>query len=241
MSYRNRPDLHTSTKGPLDIVTAADRASEELLVSELEMVCPMDGMVGEEGARRHQNRSRIWFIDPLDGTFNYSRGIPFWCVSLGLVVDGEMKVGVVFEPIRDELFAAERGRGATLNGSPIRAGSPRTLLESTVQINVAFDRATIGRSLGDIDVVGREVMRLRNMGALALELSYLAAGRLDAVIQRGSHPWDYAAGILICQEAGATVTNRDGSPFDLHGDDALVAATPELHAALQALFADAAP
>ncbi len=229
VEYATSGDLGTSEKGPKDVVTFADKASEEMLVSELKAAFPNDGVVGEEGARSEGAHGRVWYIDPLDGTFNFSREIPFWCVSIGLAVDGNPEVGAVYDPSRDELFSGGRGLGTTLNGRVVSARGPEGVAEATVQINVDFDREGAERSLADTTRVGMEAMRLRNMGSLALELAYVACGRLDALIQRGSHPWDYAAGIILCLESGATVTSRDGSPFDLARPDALVAATLPLH------------
>ena len=142
----------------------------------------------------------------------------------------------MLDPTRRELFSAAAGNGARLNGEPIHASDARELLTATLQLTLNYDRNVIDRSIGDFNAVAHDVMRLRNLGALALEMAYLACGRLDAVCQRGSHPWDYAAGVVLCQEAGSVVTDIDGSPFDLDTDDALVAATPELHTALLRLI-----
>jgi len=235
-SYFQSSSLRTAAKGFLDVVTQADTESEALVVSRLRELFPDDAIVGEEGTNAKGGNGRVWYVDPLDGTFNFSRGIPFWCVSIGLVMDGEPSLAVLFDPVRDEMFTAKRGQGAWLDGHPIAASSVSDPMEATVQLTLNYDRERIEVSISDFNAVARGVMRLRNMGALALELAFVACGRLDAVCQRGSHPWDYAAGVLVCTEAGAVVTNTDGSAFDLATDDALAGSTPELHRALRALL-----
>lgn len=232
LSYFGSSTLRTSEKAYLDVVTQADTECEQLVVGELKKSFPEDAIVGEEGARTESGSGRVWFVDPLDGTFNFSRTLPFWCISIGMAVEGQPQVGVVFDPLHDELFAAVRGTGGWLNGNRIGASSVENQIDATLQLTVNYDREVIERSIADINAVARNVMRIRNMGALALELCYVGAGRLDAVAQRGSHPWDYAAGILVAEEGGATVSNLDGTGFDLFTDDALVAATSQLHASL---------
>ena len=236
-SYFQSTSLKTEAKGYLDVVTQADKECEELVVGRLKTAFPGDAIVGEEGTKTESQSGRCWYIDPLDGTFNFSRGIPFWCVSIGLVDEQGFLEGVVFDPLRDEMFSAVRGKGAWLNGAPIKASTATDPMSATLQLTVNFDREVIETSIRDFNAVARSVMRMRNIGALALELAYVACGRLDAVSQRGSHPWDYAAGILLCTEAGATVTDMDGTEFDLARDDALVASTGELHQALVEMFA----
>jgi len=229
-SHFRNPRSHE--KAHLDVVTIADTASEKLIADELRMAFPYDGILGEEGSCTESRSGHQWYIDPLDGTFNFSRGLPFWCVSMGLVSHGKRVSGVVFEPLRDEMFSALNGAGAWLNGQPVTASGIADPMAAAVQLSINFHRDVIDHSVADFNAVARNVMRVRNLGALALELAYLAAGRLDAVAQRGSHPWDYAAGALIAEEAGAVVSNLDGSDFDLFTNDALAAATPALHTAL---------
>lgn len=241
LSYFESGDLNTTPKGFLDVVTEADTESERLIVRLLGDSFPDDAVVGEEGTSAEPGRDRVWYVDPLDGTFNFSRHLPFWCVSLGLVDARGPLLGIVFDPLRDEMFTAMRGEQARLNGGLIRPDETEDTMAATIQLTLNYDREIIERSLADLNAVARHVMRLRNMGALALELAYVACGRLDAVMQRGSHPWDYAAGVLIGTEAGAVVTDIDGGPFDLMTDDALVACTAQLHASLLAMVNPEAP
>jgi myo-inositol-1(or 4)-monophosphatase len=228
----------TRAKAYLDVVTAADTEAERLIASRLRASFPQDAIVGEEGTaynpitEAHPTK-RVWYVDPLDGTFNFSRGIPFWCTSIGLVEAGRAVLGVVFDPIRNELFTAVGDAGCHLNGRPIRARRTEDPMEATVQLSINFHRDVIERSIADFNSIARGVMRTRNLGALALELAYVGAGRLDAVAQRGSHAWDYAAGVLIAREAAATISDLSGAEFDLHADNALVACSPQLHAALR--------
>jgi myo-inositol-1(or 4)-monophosphatase len=234
LSYFRSPDLETRAKRYLDIVTTADTESERLIADRLDTAFPDDAVVGEEGTEGSGRRT--WFVDPLDGTFNFARGLPFWCVSIGLVQGGEPVVGVVFDALHDELFSARAGAGAFLNGSSIHSSNVSDPMDATLQLATNFDRDVIGRSIADFNAVARDVMRVRNMGALALEIAYVGAGRLDVVAQRGSHPWDYAAAVVIAQAAGATVTELNGDPFDLRTDTTLVAATPTLHGRILSLL-----
>ncbi len=231
LKHFRRRDLDTRPKLYLDVVTEADLEAERHLVGAIRNRFPQEGVVGEEGTDIDGD-GRVWYVDPLDGTYNYSRGLPYWCVSLGLVDAGVPVLGAIYDPLLNELFTAVRGDGARLNGQTIRPQPVEQAIEATVQVTVNVDRARIDRSIADVNVLAREVMRLRNLGALALELCYLACGRLDVVVQRGSHPWDYAAAALIAQEAGAVTSTPDGRPFVLSSPDMVAAATPSLHDAI---------
>jgi myo-inositol-1(or 4)-monophosphatase len=249
LHYFKSAELTSREKAALDVVTVADIESQEAIVSVLRTACPHDAVVAEESSSsvatipcshqkvpyRHQP-GRVWYIDPLDGTFNFTRGLPYWCISIGLVRDGVAEAGVVFDPLRDEMFTGWRGGGAWVNGKAIQASKIIDPRHAAVQITIDYAPDTRARSLHDTSAIAPHVMRVRNLGALALSLAYVAAGRLDAVVQRVAHAWDYAAGILLVQESGAVASNLDGSPFDLFGEDALVAATPELHTRLKNLL-----
>lgn len=241
LSFFRGSHLETKEKQYLDVVTRADIESERLIAGLLRDAFPRDGIVGEEGGETAIQGTRVWYVDPLDGTFNFAHGLPFWCVSIGFVQDGEPVVGVVLDPLHDELFSARADAGAFLNGSAIHSSNISDPMEATLQLAINFDRDVIGRSIADFNAVARDVMRVRNMGALALEIAYVGAGRLDVVAQRGSHPWDYAAAVLIAREAGATVTELNGDPFNLLTDTALVASTPTLHGRIIDSLAAGAP
>lgn len=232
----NAGDASAREKGYLDVVTVADTEAEQLIARALREKFPDDGIIGEEGTDSNPGSGRQWYVDPLDGTFNFARGIPFWCTSIGLVEEAEQVLGVVYDPLRDELFTVVKGAGSFLNGARIHVRATTEPMEATVQLSINFDRELIDFCIADFNATAKKVMRTRNLGALALELCYVACGRLDAVVQRGSHPWDYAAGSLIAQEAGAVLSKLKGADFHLGSDNALVAATQPLHAALCAML-----
>src|SRR5579872_5054472 len=148
-------ELQTKAKGELDVVTQADTEAERLIATRLGELFPDDAVVGEEGTATDSANGRQWFIDPLDGTYNFSRGLPFWCVSIGLVEHGESEYGIVFDPLHQELFSAERGLGARLNGAPIAASAVRDPMEATVQLTLNYDRSVIEMSIQDFNVVAR--------------------------------------------------------------------------------------
>jgi myo-inositol-1(or 4)-monophosphatase len=238
--------VRTEHKGDVDLVTEADRSSEELIVSRLGEAFPTHGIYGEEGTRSGLDAEFRWYVDPLDGTTNFAHGFPAFCVVLGCErrqaglkagEDGEMVAGVIYDPLRDEMFAAGRGAGATRNGEPIHVSKARLLQESLVATgfpshkrhrspNVHFYHEFTLRSHG-----------VRRAGSAALDLAYVACGRLDAFWEFQLNPWDTSAGYLLVEEAGGTVTHFDGSRFTL--DSREVLATNGLIALeMQQLFAD---
>jgi myo-inositol-1(or 4)-monophosphatase len=208
---------------PTDVVTAADQAVERLLVAGISAARPDDGLLGEEGAGRAGTSGLRWVIDPIDGTVNYLYGIPQWAVSIG-VEDGEgTAVGVVFDPAKDELWLAVRGGGSTLNGTPLRCSTVDTLAQALVGTGFGYDerrRAAQARLLPTLLPAVRDIRRL---GAGALDLCAVAAGRLDAYFEQGLSPWDLSAGRLIAAEAGARVEGLRGRAA---GYDLVLAAGP---------------
>ena len=218
-----------------DLVSAADRDAEALIRSGLETDRPEDGLVGEEGSRSDSASGRRWIVDPLDGTTNFLFGIPQWAVSIAL----EGHLGVVFDPVRDELFSAARGSGAWLNGSPLRV-RPRADL-STALIATGFGYAAERRSRQG-QVIARVLPRVRDIrraGAAALDLCWLASGRVDGYFERGLHAWDWAAARIIVEEAGGAVSDlAAGEDAELvpHG---LAAAHPDLIGDLLGLLREA--
>jgi fructose-1,6-bisphosphatase/inositol monophosphatase family enzyme len=207
-------------KSARDIVTEVDHASEKLIIDAIRGRFPGDAILAEEsgehptgtGDAPTSGRGRVWIIDPIDGTINYANGIPFFCVSLGLAVDGRPAVGVVLDPTRSELFAATADGPATLNDRVIAASEKDKLTDFVIQMALS-GRAAATRARA----VRKEIRISRSMGSSALALSYVANGRFDAFIQQGGMSnWDVAAAGLIAQRAGATVTDIDGGPwFDL--------------------------
>ena len=233
---------HDTKSSPTDVVTAADRASEQLLVEGIRSARPGDGILGEEGASDDGTTGVRWVVDPVDGTVNYLYGIPQWAVSVGIEVGGETVAGVVHDPAKDETWQAVRGRGATLNGRPLRCSSATELGQALVATGFGYDarrRAAQAALLPDLLPAVRDV---RRMGAGALDLCGVAAGRVDAYYEQGLSPWDLSAGGLIAQEAGARVEGLRGRP---PGSAMVVAAAPgvfdALHDLLAARDADADP
>jgi myo-inositol-1(or 4)-monophosphatase len=230
-------------KSARDIVTEVDHLSEELIIGAIRKRFPGDGVLAEESGSHETGAGhaptagvgRVWIIDPVDGTINYANGIPFFCVSIALAVDGAPSVGVVFDPTRNELFAASDDSRATLNGEPTVPSDKDKLSDFVVQM------ALSGRSVASrVRAIRKQIRISRSMGSSSLALAYVANGRFDAFIQQGGMSnWDVAAAGLIAARAGATVTDIDGGPwFDIGrkpGSVGSVAAPAAHHAALFAL------
>ena len=230
-------------KSKRDVVTNADYASERLVIDAIRGRFPGDAILAEEsgahaGVLRDDgsHNGRSWVIDPLDGTVNYANGIPYYCISIGLVVDDRPSVGVIFDPARDDLYTATADGPATLDGSPVRASTKETLSDYVVSL------AVIGRGglLRERRIA--PLIRIhRRMGSAALALAYVGNGRFDAFVQNGGlSPWDVAAAGLIAERAGAVVTNLEGGPWwrsTLRGSRiSVVAAPPAQHGALLELL-----
>ncbi len=233
-------------KGDVDLVTEADRASEALIKQRLAERFPEHGVYGEEGTRERLTGEYRWYVDPLDGTTNFAHGFPVFCVVLGLErrvaglaedADGEMVAGVIYDPLRDECFMAERGRGAWLNGRRLAVSATKNLQEALTATgfpshkrhrspNVHFYQEFTLRSHG-----------VRRAGSAALDLAYVACGRLDGYWEFKLNPWDTSAGYLLVEEAGGTVTHFDGGKFTLDSREVL-ATNGKIQAEMMALFAD---
>jgi myo-inositol-1(or 4)-monophosphatase len=238
--------VETEYKGGVDLVTVADRTSEKLIRERLAAAFPEHGIYGEEGTRDRLGGEFRWYVDPLDGTTNFAHGFPQFCVSLGLEQrdaalrpeeDGRLVAAVIYDPIRDELFAAERGRGARLNGRPMRVSRTPELAEALIatgfpsrkrhqDTNIHFYHEFTLRSHG-----------VRRAGSAALDLAYVAAGRLEAFWEFNLNPWDTAAGILLVEEAGGRVTDFSGYAFRLDSRE-ILASNGLIHAELLGLFED---
>ena len=235
LALRMRADVAVvdAKSSPTDVVTAADRAVEELLVRGIRAARPDDGLLGEEGGAAEGTTGTRWVVDPIDGTVNYLYGIPHWAVSIGVEdADGPV-VGVVFDPAKDELWQAVRGHGATLDGRPLRCSSATDLAQSLVGTGFGYDaRRRAAQSTALPDLLPR-VRDIRRMGAGSLDLCAVAAGRLDAYYEQGLSPWDLSAGSLVATEAGALVTGLDGRPA---GYDLVLAAAPGVHQAVHDLL-----
>jgi myo-inositol-1(or 4)-monophosphatase len=229
-------EVRTKT-GIVDIVTDVDLQSEQQVYSILSAAFPSHRILGEEGGARGGSDPRYrWIVDPLDGTTNYAHGFPFFCVSIGFEVDGSLALGVVYAPSLDELFVAEAGGGATLNGRPIRVSAIAALPQSLLATGFPYDRREFPRALHSFEVMSQRCQAVRRAGSAALDLCYVACGRLDGYWEHRVMPWDMAAGALLVQEAGGQVTACDGSPFSVDGGQVL-SSNALIHAELTATLA----
>lgn len=206
-------------KGDIDLVTEADLASEAYIIERIRSHFPKHSILAEESGASADpggDPGLKWIIDPLDGTTNFAHGYPCFCVTLALEHNGEIVLGVTFDPTRDELFAAERGRGATLNGKPIRVSGTDDLGNALIVTGFPYDikqRDDFARHLTNMLLGARGV---RRDGSAALDLAYVACGRFDGFWEEGLNPWDVAAGYLLIEEAGGHVSYYDGSRFSVY-------------------------
>jgi myo-inositol-1(or 4)-monophosphatase len=196
--------------------------SEQQVCATIAAAFPSHTILGEEGGARGGSDPRYrWIVDPLDGTTNYAHGFPFFCVSIGFEVDQHLALGIVYAPSLDELFVAEAGQGATLNGRPIRVSAIDELGRSLLATGFPYDRRDFPRALHSFEVLSLHCQAVRRAGSAALDLCYVACGRLDGYWEHHVKPWDMAAGALLVQEAGGQVTATDGSPFSVDGGQVL--------------------
>ncbi len=228
-------------KGEVDLVTEADRASEKLIVERLHARWPQHGIVAEEGTRSETGAEYRWYVDPLDGTTNFAHGYPVFCVSIALArSDGELQVGVLYDPTRDEMFAAERGRGAKLNGHPIHVSKTQTLAESVLGTGFPSHKRHKNPNIFFYHQLTLRSHGVRRAGSAALDLANVACGRYDGFWEFNLNPWDTAAGVLLVLEAGGQVTRFDGSPFRLDSREVLASnglIHQELISEFEAIFA----
>ncbi len=217
-----REEIHVEYKGEINIVTEADRLSEEMLLSKIRSHYPDHDILTEESAGIQRGSSCRWIIDPLDGTTNYSHGYPVFCVSVGFEQEGETILGVVYNPMMGELFAAERGKGAFLNGRRIEVSNTRELTRSLLATGFPYDiRENPDNNINYFNVLALRAQAIRRAGAAALDLAYVAAGRFDGFWELKLHPWDTAAGRLLVLEAGGRVTDLFGGEFSLRSPHVL--------------------
>lgn len=201
-------------KGEADLVTDVDRASEALIVEALRVRYPDHRIIAEEGGAAEGNSGYTWLVDPLDGTTNYAHGFPFYSVSLGLLQNDDLRLGVVYDPLRNELFAAERGRGAFCNGRRLRVSATGHLRAALLTTGFPYDRSTNPENnLAEFSRMVLRIQGVRRSGSAALDLCYVAAGRTDGHWELGLHPWDVAAGALMIVEAGGQLSDWQGQPW----------------------------
>lgn len=235
LRYFRSDDLEIATKyNDFDVVTRADKESEALIISKINETFPDHDILAEESGEYSRRSSWRWVVDPLDGTTNFSQGLPLFCVSIALEHDGEPVVGVVYAPYLNEMFSAVKGAGATLNGCPIHCSKKTSLNMAVVSTGLPVDKKeNRDNNLSAISKVGVEVRGLRRLGSAAIDLCYTGAGLLDGYWELALHRWDISAGSLIASEAGATVGYfRPDRPYSI------LAATPALYPELLALISE---
>jgi myo-inositol-1(or 4)-monophosphatase len=236
----------TEYKGDVDLVTEADRASERLITQRLSAAFPDHGIYGEEGVRQRIESEYRWYVDPLDGTTNFAHGFPVFCVSLGLEhrpagrpadSDGALVAGVIYDPTRDDLFVAEKGQGAWLNGRRIQVSATKHLAEALLATGFPSRKRHASPNIHFYQEFTLRSHGVRRAGSAALDLAYTACGRLDGFWEFHLNPWDTAAGALLVLEAGGTMSRFDGEPFRLDSGEVL-ATNGLVHGELSQLFED---
>jgi myo-inositol-1(or 4)-monophosphatase len=227
-------------KGEIDPVTEMDRRSEAFLLGEIKEHFPAHQIVAEESGTLSGDDCCKWYVDPLDGTVNYAHGIPIFSVSIAFAENEDLSLGVVYDPIQDECFSAQRGSGARLNGQPLRVSTTESLDRSLLVTGFPYDIRTNPEN--NLDHYARFALRtqgVRRLGSAALDLCYVAAGRFDGFWEFRLSPWDLAAGGLIAREAGALVTDMQGGPNFLSAPYSLIAANPSIHTQILKVIRDA--
>jgi myo-inositol-1(or 4)-monophosphatase len=211
---------HVRHKGAVDLVTEADELSEHHILEKIRAAFPHHRILSEEHGRSIETREESpyhWIVDPLDGTVNYAHGYPIFAISIALEVNGIVELGVVYVPPLDELFVAERGAGATLNGEPIHVSSVDTLMQSMVVTGFPYSLEVRGRNVVHWGNFIHATQAVRRDGSAALDLCYVAAGRFDGFWEESLNAWDTAAGALMVTEAGGLMSDFQGNPFSIYG------------------------
>jgi myo-inositol-1(or 4)-monophosphatase len=224
-------------KGEYDLVTEADRASERLVVDRLQTYFPSHSIVAEEGGGHQGSSECCWYVDPLDGTTNFAHSFPVYNVTLALERAGELVAGCIYDPTREEMFAAERGVGAFLNNRRIRVSKVGKLAETLVATGFPSRRRHLNVNVHFYYQLAMFTHGVRRAGSAALDLAYVACGRLDAFWEFGLNPWDVAAGVLLVREAGGQVTDMRGQPVSLRGPH-ILADNGLVHEGMLGLFGE---
>lgn len=213
-------------KGEVDLVTAFDRKSQDIIHRILETRFPDHSILAEEELNVARDKELLWVIDPIDGTTNFAHSLPLYCISIALMKEGKTEVSVIYIPVLDEMFTAVRGQGAFLNDSPIRVSTEKNLGHSLLATGFPYDRKErldfFIKPFKNFIMASRGV---RRMGSAAIDMAYTACGRFDGFWEYNLHPWDTAAGVLLVEEAGGVVTDFSGNPFDPWKKEVLAANT----------------
>ena len=229
-------------KGVIDLVTEMDHRSESYILGAIQKQYPTHRIISEEVGLVEGDARHVWYVDPLDGTVNYAHGIPFYTVSIAYAEEGQVRLGIVYDPSRDELYTGEKGSGAWLNGQPIRVSAAQVLDQSLLVTGFPYDiRTHPQKNLDHFTLFSLRSQGVRRLGSAALDLCYVAAGRLDGFWEIRIKSYDIAAGGLIAEQAGARVTKVDGSPDYITPPCSIVAATPAIYAQMLELLNQAQP
>jgi myo-inositol-1(or 4)-monophosphatase len=225
-------------KGEFDLVTEADRASEKLVVERLRSHFPQHSIVAEEGGGHEGGSEYRWYVDPLDGTTNFAHSFPMFNVTLGLECAGEMIAGVIYDPIRQEMFSAERGGGAYLNNRRIHVSACKRLEDSLASTGFPSRKRHQNVNIHFYHQMAMASHGVRRTGSAAIDLAYVACGRLDAFWEFGLKPWDMAAGTLLVREAGGAISDMTGAPHNVNSTEHLLADNGTIHGPVLELFGE---
>jgi myo-inositol-1(or 4)-monophosphatase len=232
-------DHQVRYKGEIDPVTEADHLSEAYILNEIRIKFPDHRVVSEEDGSNQRLSPSCWYVDPLDGTVNYAHGIPIFCVSIAYTLNGVITLAVVYDPCRDEMFSAEKGKGAWMSGDPIRVSACDRLIKSLLVTGFPYDIATTGQTnLENYVNLAKITQGVRRLGSAALDCCSVACGRLDGYWELSVESWDVAAGALIVTEAGGMVSQADGSEFNPAVSRSILCANSGLHQAILKVIHD---
>ena len=218
-----------------DLVTEMDKKAEDLILGEIRLKFPDHSILSEESGVLDGHADKLWIVDPLDGTINYAHGLPIFCVSIAYREKGSLQLAAIYDPMQNEMFSAEKGRGAFLSGNPMKVTGVSEM--HLALLGTSFPAANsdmLARNSRIFLHMSGQAQTLRRMGSAALDLAYVASGRLDGYWQLENHPWDFAAGALLIMEAGGVVTNMDSDPDFFHPPYSLIGANETLAALMAA-------
>jgi len=219
--FNSKHEVHY--KGEINLVTEADKMSEDLIIAAINSSFPDHGILSEESPAQNSQAKLRWIIDPLDGTTNYAHGYPVFCVSIALENEGVIVLGVIYDPLREDTFVAVRGSGAYLNGKKLKVSPTATLSRSLLATGFPYDiRMSKDNNLNYFNLMAVEAQAIRRAGAAALDIAYLAAGRFDGFWELKLMPWDVAAGCLMVEESGGVISDMSGGQWDISSPNVLV-------------------
>jgi myo-inositol-1(or 4)-monophosphatase len=230
---------HIRHKGTIDIVTEADGQAEDFILDQIRQRWPDHRIVAEESGSNYKESSYCWYVDPLDGTVNFAHGLPIFSTTIALAHEGQVILGVVYDPIQDEMYHAQVGGGAWLNQEKIQVSATPDLIQSLLVTGFPYDISTSDRhNLDHYIRFALQTQGVRRLGSAALDLCYIASGRMDGYWELDINAWDVAAGILLVKEAGGMATSIDGGDIDLSQKIAILAANPAIHSAMSSVLHD---